>query len=493
MIPIYKPNIENHCEHAIEAIRSGWISNHGEYVKKSEEKLQEILNVKHAIVMVNGTAATHCLFLALKFKYPHIKTIYVSNNCYVAAWNAALMTYDKSSLKVMKMDINTFNISTDDLNLLEQNSAVFIVHNLGNIINVPKMKRMRPDLIFIEDNCEGLFGKYENVFSGTESLCSSCSFYGNKILTSGEGGAFFTNHTDIYNYIRSVYSQGMSDKRYIHIHHAFNYRMTNIEAAFLYSQLNDINNILHKKRKVFELYECFFGKNNEPDTQRADWMYGVYLDFNINYNQNDTFNFFKKYNVETRPFFYPINSHEHLKDIAFNDDNAQNLSQKVLMIPSSSTITEEEQLQVVNALLEFEKNIKNFEFNWSDIHINAMNDDRHFRFFKNRPTFDISTLYYKFMITKENEFIGYGHIDKDENEIYWIGIFVNKNYRNQKVGHFIMRKLIYKALLQNIHTLRLCVDNDNKNAIHLYKKFGFKKENDILNYYTWKSKFHSEK
>jgi perosamine synthetase len=69
------------------------------------------------------------------------------------------------------------------------------------------------------------------------------SFYGNKIITTGEGGAFLTNEQNVYEYIKKVYSQGMSNIRYLHNVHAYNYRMTNIQAAFLYDQLNDIDSI----------------------------------------------------------------------------------------------------------------------------------------------------------------------------------------------------------------------------------------------------------
>lgn len=236
MIYIYNPDIKKYSYSAQNAINSGWISNHGEYIQKSTEKLKELIGVKHVILMSNGTCSTHCLFISLKYMYPSIQKIYIPNNCYVAAWNCALMEYNKINLEVMQMDINTWNIKTDEeyIKSLEANSAILIVHNIGNIINVPRLKRIRPDIIFIEDNCEGFTGKYENIYSGTSdsSLCSSISFYGNKIITTGEGGAFLTNDDNVYNYISKVYSQGMSEIRYLHNVHAYNYRMTNIQAAF---------------------------------------------------------------------------------------------------------------------------------------------------------------------------------------------------------------------------------------------------------------------
>lgn len=131
------------------------------------------------------------------------------------------MEYQKENIEVMKTNLSTLNIDTSEeyIKSLEKNSAVLIVHNLGNIVNVPRLKRLRPDIIFMEDNCEGNFGKYEDTYSGTSvgSLCSAVSFYANKTLTNGEGGAFFTNDDKVYEYIKSIYSHGMTNVRYIHI------------------------------------------------------------------------------------------------------------------------------------------------------------------------------------------------------------------------------------------------------------------------------------
>jgi perosamine synthetase len=372
-ISIYEPNIAQYTKSAIEAINSGWISNHGIYVKLATEKLKEITKAKHVILMSNGTTATHCLLLSLKFKFPNIKNIYTSNNCFVAAWNCILNEYDKNCMKIMKMDENTWNIDTSEeyIKTLETNSAVLIVHNLGNIVNVPRLKKIRPDLIFLEDNCEGIFGKYENSFANVEqnsqncvytysgvgdsTLCSSVSFYGNKTITTGEGGAFFTNDDDIYNYISKVYSHGMSNIRYIHDMHAYNYRMTNIEAAFLYDQLNDIDNILSKKKIIFDNYNKIMKKHFdskkictykiEENTQSSNWMYAIRIIGN-KLSVKETYDYFIERGIDVRPFFYPINSHEYLKDMVNNDDVSYILNREIIMIPSSPLLTYEKQLYV---------------------------------------------------------------------------------------------------------------------------------------------------
>ncbi len=364
MIMIYEPNIKNYTKSAIDAITSGWISNHGIYIEKATNLLKNTVGAKHVILMANGTVATHCLFISLKYKHPQIKKIYIPNNCYVAAWNSVLAEYPMEDLEVMKMDIDTWNINTsiEYVNSLEVNSAVLIVHNLGNIVNVPRLKKLRPDLIFIEDNCEGVFGKYDGIFSGTSetTLCSSVSFYGNKIITTGEGGAFVTNDTEIYEYIKKVYSQGMSSQRYIHDTFAYNYRMTNIEAGFLFDQLSDLDNILANKKRIFDGYENLLqdlineGKiklfKSENNTEFSRWIFALRLVGNVK-SMAELTDYFKANNVDIRPFFYPIECHGHLKDIKYEyDEIAHLLNREIIMIPSSPGMSIDEQKYVISII-----------------------------------------------------------------------------------------------------------------------------------------------
>ena len=498
MINIYEPEISKYKNSAIYAIESGWISNHGEFVSKSTDRLKKILNIKHAILMANGTCATHCLFLALKYKYPIIKKIYVPNNCYVAAWNSVLMEYDKKYIEVMKMDLNTWNISVDEdyIKSLDANAAVLIVHNLGNIINVPKLKQIRPDLIFIEDNCEGFSGKYEGIYSGTSvsSLCSSVSFYGNKIITTGEGGAFLTNDDDVYNYILKVYSQGMSQTRYLHDIHAYNYRMTNIQAAFLYDQLNDFEAIIKNKKQIFDNYKQLLDPliksnlvrifNEETNTDCANWIFGLRL-INNNKNITETMEYFKKMNIDIRPFFYPINSHEHLKEILFEDDNSFILNREVIMIPSSPTITFETQQYIVKIINLFTNNINIIEITNDNKELlekftkNKLPDT--FRYFNSRPLSVINDHLITLLMLKNNEPIGYAHVDFCKNtQKKWFGICLIPNYQMQGFGSIMINFILNNKKVKNTDNLFLTVDVNNKYAIKLYEKYNFKiiEEND---------------
>jgi len=507
MLNIYEPCISQYSKSAINAVESGWISNHGEYVEKSTQKLKDVLNCKFAILMANGTCATHCLFLSLKFKHPKITKIYVPNNAYIAAWNSVLMVYSIENLEVMKMDIKTWNISVDEeyIKTLDSNSAVLIVHNLGNIVNVPRLKSIRPDLIFVEDNCEGLFGKYNGIYSGTsnDSLCSSASFYGNKIITTGEGGVFLTQHNDIYEHIKKAYSQGMSETRYLHDVHAYNYRMTNVQAGFLYDQLNNINIILGNKIRIFSNYErlldglikmnkvALFEK--EENTEYAPWIFAVRLIGNSKTIEETTV-FFRDNHIDIRPFFYPINKHGHLSIIKNDDKTSETLNQEIIMMPSSPKITIEDQERVVAVIYKFiflNEKISVTEINETNVTI--LNDfipkinSKHFRYFDKRTSEAIKNHKITLLFFDEIKcvYFGYTHIDYDNaSNKYWFGLYLNDGYRGKGFGGLLLNYTLQEKNIKDISEIHLSVDIDNIYAIKLYEKNNFTiyKSSDCVNY-----------
>jgi perosamine synthetase len=154
MIPIYQPYLtKDNLEYAHKALDSGWISSQGEYLDLSKNllKLKAKYNNHKIILTNNGTTATHLLALALQYKYPFIKKLIVPNNVYVAAWNAFLYT-QKYELIAVDANLNTWNFEESNLdNLIDEETAVLIVHNIGNIVNVPKLKQKFPNTVFLED------------------------------------------------------------------------------------------------------------------------------------------------------------------------------------------------------------------------------------------------------------------------------------------------------------------------------------------------------
>lgn len=331
---IYK--LENSREYVNDVITSEWLTFSGIYIKKCEKMLEELLGIKHVLLTNNGSAATHCLIKSIKLEYPECKKIYVQNNCYIAAYNSVLTEFKNTEIEILPIDENTWNLDLKYLNKIEKNSALLIVHNLGNILPINKIKNLRPDIIIVEDNCEGFMGSYNKKYSGTEALASSVSFFANKHITSGEGGAFMTNNTKLYKKIISFTRQGISEYKYIHIMHAYNYKMSNINAAILYSQLEQLDIILKKKTILFNrYYELLENEKNielqkiEENTCHSKWIFGIKILKNLEYKDIELF--FNNNNIEIRPFFYDIYKHKYLNNI--KKTVSKSLNHTIILLP----------------------------------------------------------------------------------------------------------------------------------------------------------------
>ena len=361
MIPIYTPYLtKDNLKYAHEAIDSGWISSQGVYLDLVKNELKEILGCKYLILTNNGTTATHLLSIALKYKYPNIKKIIVPNNVYVAAWNSFI--FDKNfELIPIDADLNTWNFNTDKIQeKLDEDTAILVVHNIGNVINVPNLQQRFPNTIILEDNCEGFLGKYEGHYTGTKSFASSISFFGNKNITSGEGGAFMTNDDDVFKYINIIKNQGQSDKKFIHNVLGYNYRMTNIQAAILYGQLNDIDIILDKKKKIFEQYKVELNglknilfQEEEEKTSHSNWMFGIRITNIDLIIKKELELFLYESGIDSRPMFYDINSHHYLSDIKTDTTNAKILQTQCIILPSYPELTKSQITYICNKIKFF--------------------------------------------------------------------------------------------------------------------------------------------
>jgi perosamine synthetase len=375
MIKIYKPYLPSvSLKYAHEAIDSTWISSHGKYLPMVTEKLQELLNAPYVIPLNNGTSACHLVAKSL-FKFGRKvsdgkRRIIVPNNVYAAAWNAFL--FDKEyELIPIDADLETWNF---DLSKLDKaighypEADVLIVHNVGNIINVLELQRKYTNAHFVEDNCEGFAGSYENLPTGTTSFASAVSFFGNKNITSGEGGAFITNFEDAYLYAKCVQGQGQSSTRFVHNELGYNYRMTNVQAAILYGQLECLNDILDMKRNIFENYRRAFKDREDvkiqtisTNTTNANWMFGIRVPSQISYHEAELY--FTTRGIEIRPMFYSIFTHQHLKkhkDIFECDcTNADLLNKECFILPSYPELTNDEQKYIIKQVNEYIKEKRN--------------------------------------------------------------------------------------------------------------------------------------
>jgi perosamine synthetase len=363
MIPVYKPYLpEGSMKYAHDALDSGWLSQ-GPYLTKAREMLSEMWGTDYIILTNSGTAANHMIARTMRLKYPWRRNLIVPNNVYVAAWNPFLL--EGFDLKPIDADLATWNMDIRGYQDHRTN-IILAVHNLGNIINVPAWRKAFPNTPFIEDNCEGFGGMYGEPFrpTGTSSDAFSVSFYGNKNITTGEGGAFVTYDKDMFDYAHSFHGQGSSPKKFIHHIPGYNYRMNNVQAAILCGQLEILDGVLDMKRVVFDYYssrlqyiDAVDFQYPSPGTQSADWMFGIRLIGNKSYI--DTAKFFTEAGIETRPMFYPITYHKHLNHKNTHRvgggsiDVARRLSQEVVILPSYPELTSIQQDFIIEKVEEY--------------------------------------------------------------------------------------------------------------------------------------------
>ncbi len=363
MIPVYKPYLpEGSMKYAHDALDSGWLSQ-GPYLSKAREMLSEMWGTENIILTNSGTAANHMIARTMRLKHPWRTNLIVPNNVYVAAWNPFLL--EGFDLHPVDADPHTWNMDMND-HKEHRTNIILAVHNLGNIINVPAMKKRFPNTPFIEDNCEGLGGMYGSPLrpTGTASECFSVSFYGNKNITTGEGGAFVTYDDDVFDYAHSFHGQGQSPRKFIHHIPGYNYRMNNVQAAILCAQLEILPDIMEMKHAVFDYYRGRFEKmagvdiqHWSPGVESANWMFGVRLVGNRSYMETEKF--FSDAGIETRPMFYPIDYHKHLHHKNSNRvtrssiDTAKRLSQEIVILPSFPEITTIQQDFIINKVEEY--------------------------------------------------------------------------------------------------------------------------------------------
>jgi perosamine synthetase len=240
------------------------------------------------------------------------------------------------------LDSDTWNMKVEEV---QQGDAIFAVHNLGNIINVPHLQE-KYGCPIIEDNCEGLFGTYNGHPSGSKSLCSSLSFFGNKNITCGEGGAYMTNEKDAYDFARKLWGQGQTEQRYIHDELGYNYRITNVQAAILLGQLEDLDYIKDNKERVFNRYRNNLEAANgislqqlEENTTHSMWMNAVKFENNKSYEEANKY--FNSWDIDVRPMFYPYTSHKHIS-FTGNWEEAKDINNKTVVFPSYPELLDDE-------------------------------------------------------------------------------------------------------------------------------------------------------
>lgn len=291
-------------------IKTNWISSLGEYVLNFENKFSKLIDTKHSLSCSNGTVALHLALLSLDIK-PGDEVI-VPSFTFVATINSIL--YCGATPIFVEIDPDTWCMDINDIkrNLSTKTKAILVVHIYGNPADMDEISELAKlkDLYIIEDCAEALGATYNRKPVGGLGDVSCFSFYGNKIITSGEGGLVSTNNTMLFEKIKMLRDHGMSlTKRYYHEVMGYNYRFTNIQAAIALAQLEKIDLFLKRRKEIFELYSELL---NIPMIQLpfqgdsikhpVNWLYTVIIK---NGKRDEVIEFLKENNIDSRPTFFP--------------------------------------------------------------------------------------------------------------------------------------------------------------------------------------------
>lgn len=358
-IPLHAPNFRgNEKKYLIECIDSTFVSSVGKFVDSFEAKLAEYTGAKRAVVCVNGTNAIHLGLVACGVEYND--EVITQPLTFVATTNA--ITYANAIPVFVDVDLDTMGMSPKSLeeflnkhteqrkgecyNKTSQRriKACLPMHTFGHACRIDEIKRIceQNNIKLIEDAAEAMGSFYQNKHLGTFGKLGVISFNGNKIMTTGGGGAIITNDDALADKLKHLSTQAKLPHQweYAHDEIGYNYRMPNINAALGLAQLEQLPVFLESKRKLALTYKDFF--ENESITFFDDrenehsnfWLNAIILE---NKTQRD--HFLTTTNVAgimTRPIWQlmntlPIFSHCQTTELT----NATKLALSVVNIPSS--------------------------------------------------------------------------------------------------------------------------------------------------------------
>lgn len=354
-IPVYRPDLSgNERRYVLDCIDSSWISSIGAYIPKFEAALAEATGARHAIAVCNGTVALHLALHCLGIG-PGDEVI-VPSFTYIASVNTIAQTGATPVFADCRVEDWMLDPLALEPLLTPKTRAILAVHLYGAACDMPALKTFARshDLALIEDAAEALGRTIHGRHVGLFGDIGTFSFFGNKTVTTGEGGAVVAMDDALAARLRMVKGQGQSlTRRYWHEVLGFNYRMTNIAAAIGVAQFERLPSILERKQALADRYRALLAdlpvRFQRPieGVRGADWLVSLLLPRGCDRDQ--LMATMAAARVETRPVFHcahqmPMYQRGQRLPIA------EDIAARGVSLPSYPTLTEGEQDHVVEAL-----------------------------------------------------------------------------------------------------------------------------------------------
>jgi len=315
-ISVAQPKLTgNERAYVLDCLDTNWISSHGKYIGEFEETFASYCGVKHAITTNNGTTALHLALVGLGLQ-PGDEVL-IPTVTFIATANA--IRYCGATPVLVDVCPETLNIDPAEIErkITPRTRGMIPVHlyghpaEMGPIQNIAK----KHGLFVLEDAAEAHGAEYLSCKVGNIGHCATFSFFGNKIVTTGEGGMITTNDDELAARLRLYRGQGMDPKRrYWFLVTGYNYRMTNIQAALGLAQMETIEIALSERETVARWYDRALAPLSEyvvlprqaTWAKQVFWMYTIFLREGSEEQRDAVMSKLDEAGIETRPVFYPM-------------------------------------------------------------------------------------------------------------------------------------------------------------------------------------------
>lgn len=360
-VPLHEPTFnEKEVDYVTDCIRTGWVSSVGKYVDRFEKDLADYVGVRRAVAVVNGTAA-----LQIALKIAGVKSgdeVIMPSLTFIATANAvsylqAIPHFVDVSERTLGMDAAKLDDYLSKIGIFQGNKlvnrdtgnvirAVVPMHTFGHPVDLDNLLVVcnKYNLLLIEDAAESLGSKYKGKHTGSYGLVSAVSFNGNKIITTGGGGAILTNSDDLADYAKHITTTAKISHQYEYEHDeiGYNYRLPNINAALGCAQLEKVDDFIIQKRaltkKYLEIFKDIDGVKvftENKDSFSNYWLQTLIIDPTI-HNRNELLTFLNESGVMSRPIWKPLHELEPYKNCPKSDlSTTMFLKERLINIPST--------------------------------------------------------------------------------------------------------------------------------------------------------------
>jgi perosamine synthetase len=349
MIPVAEPKLGgNELKYVTDCVSSGWISSIGKYIKKFEEEFSKFSDTKYGIATSSGTTALHLALVT--FGIGKGDEVIIPTLSFIATANC--VTYTGAKPIFVDSEPRTWNMDPEKVKekITDNTKAIVPVHLYGHPVDMDPIMDLAEEysLVVIEDAAEAHGAEYRKRKVGSIGHVGCFSFYGNKIITTGEGGMITTNDEEFMNKAMMLRDHAMSkEKRYWHPYMGYNYRMTNMQAAVGLAQVEKIEEYIEIKRKNAKKYNERLGGISSitlpPEMEWAKnvyWLYSILVD---NIPRDDFTTRLREKEIDSRPFFYPMHTQPPYADYSNEKlEVAEDIAKRGVSLPSATTLKEDE-------------------------------------------------------------------------------------------------------------------------------------------------------